>query len=325
MDRTRRRFLRFAAAAAAMPAASWMACAQNYPVRPVRIIVPYAPAGSPDILGRLIGQWLTERLGQPFFVDNRPGGGSNIGTEAVVNAAPDGYTLLIIAPANAINATLYEKLNFNFIRDIAPVAGIIRVANVMTVHPSVPAHSVPEFIAYAKAHPGKLNMASGGNGTSNHVSGELFKMMAGIDMLHVPYRGAAPALMDVLSGQCQVNFPAMPASIEYIKAGRLRALAVSTAKRSETLPDVPAVGEFLRGYESSSWWGVGAPRNTPPEIIDKLNREVNAGLADPALRAKLDPLGGTLIGGTPADFGRLIVAETEKWAPVVKFSGARPD
>src|SRR6478736_5187967 len=260
----RRQFLGLSGLAAALPIASRLARAQSqfYPARPVRLIVGFAPSGGNDIVARLIAQWLTERLGQPFFVDNRPGGGSNIGTEAVVNAAPDGYTLLIIAPANAINATLYEKLNFNFIRDIAPVAGIIRVANVMTVHPSVPAHSIPEFIAYAKAHPGKLNMASGGNGTSNHVSGELFKMMAGIDMLHVPYRGAAPALVDVLSGVCQVNFPAMPASIEYIKAGRLRALGVSTTTRSQALPDVPTVGEFLPGYESSSWWGVGAPRNT---------------------------------------------------------------
>jgi tripartite-type tricarboxylate transporter receptor subunit TctC len=325
MNRQRRRILQLAVAAASLPAVARPAGAQTYPSRPVRIIVPYAPAGSPDILGRLIGQWLSERLGQPFVIDNRPGGGSNIGTEAVVNAAPDGYTLLIIAPANAINAALFEKLNFNFIRDIAPVAGIIRVANVMTVHPSVPARTVPEFIAYAKANPGKINMASGGAGTSNHVSGELFKMMAGIDMLHVPYRGAAPALMDVLSGQCQVNFPAMPASIEFIRAGRLRALAVSTATRSEALPDVPTVGEFLPGYESSSWWGVGAPRNTSVEIIEKLNKEINAAFADPAIRARLDDLGGTLIAGSASEFRKLIAAETAKWAPVVKFSGARPD
>ena len=319
----RRRFLRLAAAAAALPAMSRLSAAQIYPARPVRIIVPYAPAGSPDILGRLMGQWLSERLGQPFVVDNRPGGGSNIGTEAVVNAAPDGHTLLVIAPANAINATLYEKLNFNFVRDVAPIAGIIRVANVMAVNPAVPVHTVPEFIAYAKANPGKINMASGGNGTSNHVSGELFKMMTGVDMVHVPYRGAAPALMDLLGGQVQVNFGAMPAAIEYFKAGKLRPLAVTTAERAQALPDIPTVGDFLPGYEASSWWGLGAPRNTPADIIEKLNKEINAGLADPTIKAKLAGLGGTLIAGSPADFGKLIAEETEKWAKVVRFSGAK--
>ena len=324
MNRARRRFL-CSAGAIALACVPRLAWAQSYPTRPVRVIVPYAAGGSPDILGRMIGQWLSERLGQPFIVENRPGGGSNIGTEAVVNAAPDGYTLLMIAPANAINASLYDKLNFNFIRDIAPVAGIIRVANVMEVHPSVPAHSVPEFIAYAKANPGKINMASGGNGTANHVSGELFKMMTGVDMVHVPYRGAAPAITDLLAGQVEVNFGAMPASIEHIRAGKLRALAVTTATRSEALPDIPTVGEFVPGYEASSWWGVGAPKNTPADIVATLNKEINAGLADPKIKARLADLGGTVIAGSPADFGKLIADETEKWAKVVKFSGAKPD
>ena len=276
MKLPRRQFLHLAAGAAALPAVSRIAWAQAYPTRPVRIIVGFAAGGAADIIARLIGQWLSERLGQPFVIENRPGAGSNIATEAVVRAPPDGYTLLLVGTANAINATLYDKLNFNFIRDIAPVAGIIRVPNVMVVNPSVPAKTVPEFIAYAKANPGKINMASGGIGTAAHVSGELFKMMAGVDMVHVPYRGAAPALTDLLGGQVQVMFASMPSSIEHIRAGKLRALAVTTATRSEALPDIPTVGEFVPGYEASAWYGVGAPKDTPAEIVDKLNKEINA-------------------------------------------------
>ena len=278
-----------------------------------------------DIVARLIGQWLSERLGQPFIIENRPGAGSNIATEAVVRAPPDGYTLLLVGPPNAINATLYDKLNFNFIRDIAPVASIVRVPNVMVVNPSVPAKTVPEFIAYAKANPGKINMASAGIGSSAHVAGELFKMMTGVDMVHVPYRGAAPALTDLLGGQVQVCSPRMPASIEYIKAGKLRALAVTTATRSEALPDVPTVGEFVPGYEASSWYGVGAPKNTPAEIVDKLNKEINAALADPKIKARLADLGGTALAGSPADFGKLIADETEKWGKVIRAANIKPN
>jgi tripartite-type tricarboxylate transporter receptor subunit TctC len=321
----RRQFLHLAAGAAALPAVSRIAWAENFPTKPVRWIVPYSPGGATDIQGRLLGQWLTERLGQPFLIENRPGGGGNIGTEAVVRAPADGYTLLLVGPPHAINATLYEKLNFNFIRDIAPVAGIMSVANVMVVNPSVPAKTVPEFITYAKANPGKINMASSGNGSSAHVAGELFKMMTGVDMVHVPYRGNAPALTDLLGGQVQVYFVTTPASIEYIRAGTLRPLAVTTATRSDALPDVPTVSEFVPGYEASAWYGVGAPKNTPAEIIDRLNKEINAGLADPKMKVRLAELGGTVLPGSPADFGRLIAEETEKWAKVVKFSGARPD
>jgi tripartite-type tricarboxylate transporter receptor subunit TctC len=277
-----------------------------------------------DILARLMGQWLSERLGQPFVIENRPGAGTNIGTEGVVNANPDGYTLLLVAPGSAINATLYDKLNFNFIRDIAPVAGIIRAPNVMEVHPSVPAKTVPEFIAYAKANPGKINYASAGTGTSLHVAGELFKMMARIDMVHVPYRGTAPALTDLLGGQVQVMFDNITTSIEHIRAGKLTPLAVTTATRSAMLPDLPTVGDFLPGFEASAFFGVGAPKNTPAEIVDKLNKEINAGLTDPNMKARLAQL-GTVLPGSPADFGKLIVEETEKWAKVVKFSGAKPD
>jgi tripartite-type tricarboxylate transporter receptor subunit TctC len=291
----------------------------------VHLIVGYPAGGTTDILARLVGQYLSERLGQQFIIDNRSGAGNNIGTEAVVGAAPDGYTLLLVNPANAINATLYEKLPFNFIRDIAPVAGIIRVPNVMEVNPAVPAKTVAEFIAYAKANPGKVNMASSGNGTSIHVSGELFKMMTGVDMLHVPYRGSAPALTDLMGGQVQVLFDNMPSSIEYIKAGKLRPLAVTTAARSDALPGVPTVAETVPGYEASAWFGLGAPKGTPPEIVDKLNAAVNAGLADPQLKTRLADLGGSMLVGTPADFGKIIAEETEKWAKVVKFSGARPD
>ena len=321
----RRQFLHLAAGAAALPAVSRIAWAQTYPSRPVRIIVGVAAGGTLDILARVMGQWLSERLGQPFIIENRPGASTNIATEAVVRAPANGYTLLSVSPSNAINATLYEKLNFTFIGDIAPVAGIIRAANVMVVNPSVPAKTVPEFIAYAKANPGKLNMSSGGNGTSQHVAGELFKMMTGVDLVHVPYRGAAPALTDLLGGQAQVMFPGMPGSIEYIRAGQLRALAVTTETRSEALPDIPTVSDFVPGYESSQWFGVGAPKNTPIEIIDKLNKEINAGLADPKIKARLADLGGTVLAGSPADFGKLIADETEKWGKVVKFAGIKPE
>jgi tripartite-type tricarboxylate transporter receptor subunit TctC len=299
--------------------------ALDYPVRPVHLVVGYPAGGTTDIIARLVGQYLSERLGQQLIIDNRAGAGNNIGTEVVANAAPDGYTLLLVNPANGINATLYEKLPFNFIRDIAPVAGIIRVPNVMEVNPAVPAKTVAEFIAYAQANPGKVNMASSGNGTSIHVSGELFKMMAKVDMLHVPYRGSAPALTDLMGGQVQVLFDNMPSSIEYIRAGKLRALAVTTADRSDALPSVPTVAETVAGYEASAWFGLGAPKGTPAEIVDKLNAAVNAGLADPKLKARLADLGGAMLAGTAADFGKLIAEETEKWAKVVKFSGARPD
>jgi tripartite-type tricarboxylate transporter receptor subunit TctC len=310
---------------AALALAGGAARALDYPTRPVHILVGYPAGGSTDIIARLIGQYLADRLGQQFVIDNRPGAGNNIATELVANAAPDGYTLLLVNPANGINATLYEHLPFNFIRDIAPVAGAIRVPNVMEINPGVPARTVAEFIAYAKANPGKINMASSGNGTSVHVSGELFKMMAGIDMLHVPYRGAAPALTDLMGGQVQVLFDNLPSSIEYIRAGRLRALAVTTATRSAALPDVPTVADTVPGYEASAWFGLGAPKGTPAEVIGKLNQAVNAGLADPKLKARLEDLGGMMLAGGAADFGKIIAAETEKWAKVVKFSGARPD
>jgi tripartite-type tricarboxylate transporter receptor subunit TctC len=299
--------------------------ALDYPVRPVHLVAGYPAGGTVDIVARLMGQYLGERLGQQFVIDNRAGAGNNIATELVANAAPDGYTLLLVNPANGINATLYPKLPFDFIRDIAPVAGIIRVPNVMEVNPAVPAKTVAEFIAYAKANPGKINMASSGNGTSVHVSGELFKMLTGIDMLHVPYRGAAPALTDMLGGQVQVLFDNMPSSIEYIRAGKLRALGVTTTTRSDALPGVPTVAETVPGYEASAWFGLGAPKGTPAEIVNKLNAAVNAGLADPKLKGRFADLGGSMLVGTPADFGKLIVEETEKWAKVVKFSGARPD
>ena len=302
-----------------------MATAQTYPTRPVRFIIGYPPGGSADITARLLGQWLSERLGQPFVIESRPGASTNIATEAVVRAPPDGYTLLLVAPANAINATLYEKLNFNFISDIAPVAGIIRFPNVMVVNPSVPAKTVPEFIAYAKANPGRLNMASSGNGSTIHVSGELFKMMTGVNMIHVPYRGGAPALTDMISGQVQVMFDNVPTPIEFIRAGKLRALAVTTATRSEVLPDLPTVADFVPGYEASAWYGVGVPKGTPDDVIDKLNKEINAVLSEPKAKARLADLGASLLAGSPADFGKLVADETEKWGKVVKFSGAKPD
>jgi tripartite-type tricarboxylate transporter receptor subunit TctC len=318
-------FVHLAAGAAAVPAMSRIAGAQTYPTKPVRIIVGFAPAGVADILARLIGQWLSERLGQPFVIENRPGAGGNIGTEAVARAPPDGYTLLLVGAWDAINATLYDKLNFNFISDIAPVAGIIRVPQVMEVNPSVPAKTVPEFIAYAKANPTKLNMASAGNGTPSHVSGELFKMMTGVTMQHVPYRSGGAALTDLLGGQVQVMFDNTASSIEHIRAGRVRALAVTTATRADVLPDLPTVGDFVSGYEASGFGGVGAPKNTPPEIIEKLNKEINAALAAPKSKARLADLGGLMLSGSPADFGKLIADETVKWAKVVKFSGAKPD
>jgi tripartite-type tricarboxylate transporter receptor subunit TctC len=325
MKLPRRRFLQLAAAAATVPAVSPIARAQTYPAQPVRVIVGLAAGGGVDIVARLTGQWLSERLGRPFLIENRPGAGGNIGTEAVVRAPPDGYTLLLIAPANIVNATLYDKLSFNFIRDIAPVAGIISVPNVMVVGPSVPAKTVPEFIAYAKANPGRINMGSSGSGSTIHVSGELFKMMAGVDMVHVPYRGSGPALTDLIGGQVQVMFTTMPSVIEYIRAGTLRALAVTSATRSEALPDVPTVGDFVPGYEASAAYGVGAPRHTPADIVDKLNTTINAILADPKIKARLAELGGTVMPGSPADFGKFIVEETEKWGKVVKFAGIKPE
>jgi len=319
----RRQFLHLAAGAVALPAVSGIARAQTYPTRPVRLIVGFAPGGPTDILARLMGQWLSERLGQPFVVDNRPGASGNIAAEAVVRAPADGYTLLLVGGNNAINATLYDKLNFNFIRDIAPVASIIRNALVMVVHPSVPAKTVPEFVAYAKANPRKLNMASPGTGSSPHLCGELFMMMTGTSMIHVPYRGGGPALTDLLGGQMQVYFPGTVSSIEYIKTGRLRALAVTTGTRLDVLPDIPTVDEFVPGYEASTWFGVGAPKNTPPQIIDKLNKAINAGLADPKLKARLADLGGTVLPGSPADFGKHIADETEKWGKVIRAANIR--
>jgi tripartite-type tricarboxylate transporter receptor subunit TctC len=319
----RRQFLHLAAGAAATPVMSRIARAQAYPTRPVRLIVPFPPGGGTDILARLMGQWLSERLSQPFVIENRPGAGSNIGTEAAVRAPPDGYTLLMVGSSNAINATFYEKLNFNFIRDIAPVDSIIRAPFVMAVNPSFPARTIPEFIAYAKANPGQLNMASSGNGVSDHMSGELFKMMTGVDMVHVPYRGAAAAVSDMLGGQVQVMFASMPTSIAYIRAGKLHALAVTTSTRSQALPDIPTVGDYVPGYEASGWWGIGVPKNTPVAIIDKLNREINWALVDPKNKTRLADLGGTALAGSPADFGKLIAEETEKWGKVVKFAGIK--
>jgi tripartite-type tricarboxylate transporter receptor subunit TctC len=320
-----RQFLQLAAGAGALPAVSRIARAQVYPTRPVRIIVGFPAGGPADIVARLMAQWLSERLGQQFVIENRPGAASNIGTEAALKAPPDGYTLLQVTSTNAVNVTFYDNLNFNFASDIAPVAGIIRVPFVMELNPSVPANTVPEFIAYAKANPGKINMASGGNGTSVHITGELFKMMAGVNLVHVPYRGSAPALTDMISGQVQVMFDVLTSSLQHIRSGALRALAVTTATRSKALPDLPTVGDFLPGYEASAWYGVAAPKNTPSEIVDKLNMEINVGLADSKLRARLADLGGTVIPGSPAAFGRLITEEIEKWGKVVKFSGAKPE
>lgn len=302
-----------------------LALAQSYPSQPVRIMVGFAPGGSTDALARRMGQWLSERLGQQFVIENRAGAGTNIATEAVINAAADGHTLLLVTPPNLINATLYPGLKFNFVRDIAPVVLMTLEPNAMVVHPSVPAKSLAEFIAFAKAHPGRLMMASGGNGAASHISGEMFKMLAGVDMVHVPYRGAAPALTAVLGGQAQLYFSPLSATVGYVRQGQLRVLGVTTEKRSAVLPDVPAIGELVRGYEASQLYGLGVPRNTPAEIIDRLNRETNAILADPAARARLADLGMTTLGGTPAAFGKIIADETEKWGKVVKFSGAKID
>jgi tripartite-type tricarboxylate transporter receptor subunit TctC len=325
MKLPRRQFLRLAAGAAALPAVARIAKAQTYPTRPLRMIIGYPPGGSADITARLTGQWLSERLGQPVVIESRPGAATNLATEAVVRAAPDGYTLLLVAPANAINATLYDKLNFNFLHDIAPVAGIIRFPNVVVVNPSLPIKTIPELIAYAKANPGRLNMASSGNGSTIHMSGELFKMMTGINMVHVPYRGAAPALTDLMAGQVQVMFDNVPTSAEHIKAGKLRGLAVTSTARSEVLPDLPTVADFLPGYEASAWYGLGAPKNTPEEIIEKVNTAMNAILADPTAQARFAALGASLLPGSAAGFGKLLADETEKWGKVVKFAGAKPD
>ena len=321
----RRRFLHLAAGAAALPAVSRIARAQTYPSRPVRILVGFTAGGAVDIAARVMGQWLSEQFRQQFIVENRPGASSNIAAEAVIRAPADGYTLLQGSATNAINATLYEKLNFNFITDITPIAGVIRFPNVMEVSLSFPTRTVPEFIAYAKVNPGRINMGSPGNGTSQHLSGELFKMMTGVDLVHVPYRGTAQVLSDLLGGQVQVSFDPVLASIEHIKSGKLRALAVTTAARSEVLPDVPTVGEFVPGYEASGWNGVCAPKNTPIEIIEKLNQAINAGLADPKMKAKLAALGGTTLPGSSSDFGKLIAEETEKWGKVIRTANIKPE
>jgi tripartite-type tricarboxylate transporter receptor subunit TctC len=325
MLKTKRQFLRLVAGAVALPGVSRVARAGTYPSRPVRLVIGFPAGGGADTVARLMCPWLSERLGQAVIVESRPGAGTNIAAEAVVRAAPDGNTLLFVTSTNAINATLYDKLSFNFIRDIVPVAGIIRLANVMVVRPSFPATTVPEFIAYAKINPGKINMASSGNGTGPHLAGELFKMIAGVDMVHVPYRGLTAALADLLGGQVQVMFATITGSIEYIRAANLRSLAVTTAARSGALPDIPTVGDFLPGYESSGWYGVGAPRNTPAEIVDRLNREINAGLAEPKIKARLADLGGTTLVGSPVDFGKLIIDETEKWAKVVRAANIKPE
>jgi tripartite-type tricarboxylate transporter receptor subunit TctC len=323
MKLLRRKFLHLTAGAAVLPIVSRMAWAQAYPVRPVTIIVGFPAGGGADIAARLTGQWLSQHLGQSFIIENRPGAGSNIAAEAVVQAAPDGYTLLLLTAANTINATLYDKLSFKSIRDIAPIAGVMRVPNVMVVNPSVPANTVPEFIAFAKANPGKINMASGGYGTTIHVAGELFKMMANVNLVHVPYHGDAPALADLVGGQVQVMFDLISASIGFIRAGKLRALAVTTANRSEVLPNLPTVGEFLPGYEASSWQGLAAPRNTPVEIIDRLNKEINAAFADSKFKARLADLGGTPLAGSLTDFSKFIVEEITKWAKVIKFANIK--
>jgi tripartite-type tricarboxylate transporter receptor subunit TctC len=325
MKLLRRHFLKLAAAAAAAPALPRLAAALAYPTRPVRIVAGFAAGGGVDITARLIGQWLGGRLGQSFITENRPGAGGNIGTEAVVTAAPDGYTLLLATVPNAVNASLYEKLDFNFIRDIAPVAGIIRVPMVILLNPLVPAKTVPEFIAYAKANPGKVDMASAGNGSAPHLAGELFKMMAGVDLVHIPYRGQGPALTDLLGGQMQVLFATTPGTSEYISSGKLRALAVTSASRAEMLPELPTVGDFVPGYDTSQWYGLCAPAKTPPDIVNRLNAEVNAGIADPGMKAKLAAIGGEPLPGTPADFARLIAEETDKWAKVVRAAGIKAE
>jgi len=324
MKLSRRKFLYLAAGAAAVPVSARTAIAQAYPARPVRIIVGFGPGGAPDIVSRLLGQWLSERLGQQFLVEVRSGAGSNIATEAVVKSPPDGYTLLMGGLPNAINATLYDKLNFNFIRDIAPVVGVVNTVNLLLVNPSVEANTVPELIAYAKANPGKLNMASAGSGSAPHLAGELFKMMAGIDMIHVPYRGAGLALTDLIGGQVQVLVLSMLASIEHVRSGKLRALAVTSTARSGVLPDVPTVAEFLAGYEATTWWGIGVPRHTPVEIVDRLNKEINVALADASMKKRLEDEGATVLGGSSGDFERLIAEETEKWGKVIREAHIKP-
>jgi tripartite-type tricarboxylate transporter receptor subunit TctC len=325
MKLPRRKFLHLAAGAATLPAVSWIARAQAYPTRPVRWIVGFAPAGGNDITARLMGQWLTERLGQPFVIDNRPGAATNIAAEAAISSPPDGYTLFLANVANAINATFYTKLNFNFIRDITPVAGIMRMPNVMLVNPTVPAKTVPEFIAYAKANPGKINMASAGIGSGGHLAGELFKTMTGVSLVHVPYRGNGPALTALLGGQVEVLFATLASSVELIRTGKLRGLAITTVQRSLASPDLAPLDEFVPGYEESSWYGVGAPKGTPSEVIEIINREINSGLADPKLQARLVDLGGMMMPGSPDDFGKLIAAETEKWGKLVKSMGIKAD
>jgi tripartite-type tricarboxylate transporter receptor subunit TctC len=322
---SRRQFLHLTAVAAAFAALPPVAKAQTYPTRPVHIIAGFAAGGGVDITARLIGQWLSERLGQSFVIENRPGADGNLGTEAVVNAPPDGYTLLLATVPNAVNATLYQKLNFNFIRDIAPVAGVIRVPMVVLVHPSVAARTIPEFIAYAKANPGKINMASAGTGSAPHMAGELFNVMAGVSMVHVPYRGQGPALADLLGGQVQVLFATAPGTTDYIRTGRLRALAVTTSTQAEVLRDLPTVGDFVPGYEANQWYGIGAPQRTPVEILDKLNKEINAAFANPAMKARFTDVGGEPLAGSPAEFGKLIADETEKWAKVIKFVGIKSE
>jgi tripartite-type tricarboxylate transporter receptor subunit TctC len=321
----RRQFLHLAAGAAALPAASSIARAQTYPTRPIRLVAPFPAGGVVDLYARLIGQVLTERLGQTVLIDNRGGAGGNIGTEAVVHAPPDGYTLLLVSTVNAWNATIYSKLNFNFIRDITPVASFDRGAGILVTNPSFIAKSVPELIAYAKANPGKISMASAGIGSSNHVYGELFKMMAGVDMLHVPYRGGGFALTDIIGGQVDLTFDLISTTVEHIRTGKLRALAVTSATRSPLWPEIPSVGEFVPGYEATGWQGIGVPKNTPIEIVEKLNKEINASLADPKVNARIVSLGNAAFAGSPADFAKLIADETEKWAKVVKFAGIKVD
>ena len=321
----RRRFLHLAAGAAALPMTSQISWAQAYPARPVRWIIGFAPGGTTDVISRLIVQYLTEHLGQPFIVESRPGAATNVATEMVVRSPANGYTLLFIGSPNAINTSLYTRLNFNFSRDIAPVAAIVSVPTVMVVHPSVPVTTVPEFIAYAKANPGKINMASSGIGSTPHLAGELFKMMAGVDIQHVPYRGAAPAMTDLLAGQVQVYFVTTPSSMQYIKSGQLRAIAVTTAKRLPELPGLPAISEFVPGYDASAWYGLGAPKDTPKDIINKLNREINAAVANASIKKRFDDLGCTIIAGSPADLAKLIVDDTERWAKVVRFAGLKAD
>jgi tripartite-type tricarboxylate transporter receptor subunit TctC len=321
----RRQFLHLATGAVALPVVSRIAWAQAYPTRPVRILVGFAAGGTSDIVGRLLGQWLSERFGQQFIVENRPGASTNLATEAVAKAAADGYTLLLVSTTHATNAALYDKLNFNFLRDIVPVASVFETPLVVEINPSVPVHTIPELISYAKANPGKLNLATPGIGTPPHVAGELFKMTAGVDMVHVPYRGTGPMLTDLIGGQVQIAFDPLPASIQHIRAGKLRALAVTTASRSEALPDVPTVGEFVPGYEASGWFGVGAPRATPAEIVDKLNKEINARLADPKIKARLVDLGGDVLSLSPAHFGKLIADDTEKWGKVIRAAGIKAE